>query len=109
MEIKDPNAKEWVAYVRKTVDEYIKKNPGCKMDNDAIAELTERTTLDIPLLRNSIIKLFLYTNHVKYEDVTLLVARPLDDNAFQIFNYLIVAYLSEDLIVVYCVVSYKIY
>ena len=89
MEIKDPNAKEWVAYVRKTVDEYIKKNPGCKMDNDAIAELTERTTLDIPLLRNSIIKLFLYTDHVKYEDVTLLVTRPLDDNAFQIFNYLI--------------------
>ena len=88
-EIKDPNAKEWNQYVKTTIDEYLKKNPGNRIDSDALMELTDRTAGDIPLLRNSIIKLFLYTNHVRYEDVLLMVTRPLEDNTFQIFNYLL--------------------
>lgn len=88
-EIKDPNVKEWNQYVKTTVNEYIKKNPDCRMDNDAVMELIDRTQGDIPLLRNSIIKLFLYTKHVRYEDVILMVTRPLDDNTFQLFNYLL--------------------
>lgn len=88
-EIKDPDAKEWNQYVKTTVNEYIKKNPDCRMDNDAVMELIDRTQGDIPLLRNSIIKLFLYTKHVRYEDVILMVTRPLDDNTFQLFNYLL--------------------
>ena len=89
IEIKDPDQKEWNKYVKATVDDYIKKNPGCRIDSDALLELVERTNGDIPLLRNSIIKLFLYTDHITYEDVILMVTRPLEDNAFQIFNYLI--------------------
>ena len=88
-EIKDPNANEWKAYARATVEDYIKKNPECKIDGDALVELTNRTAGDIPLLRNSVIKLFLYTNHVRYEDVLLLVTRPLEENTFQIFNLLL--------------------
>ena len=88
-EIKDPDAKEWNQYVRATVADYIKKNPNCRMDNDALIELTNRTSGDIPLLRNSVIKLFLYKEHVRYEDVILMVARPLEENAFQIFNHLL--------------------
>lgn len=88
-EIKDPDAKEWNKYVKATVDDYIKKNPGCRIDSDALLELTDRTSGDIPLLRNSIIKLFLYTNHIRYEDVILMVTRPLEDNTFQIFNFLL--------------------
>lgn len=88
-EIKDPDAKEWNQYVKATVNDYIKKNPGNRIDNDALMELVDRTQGDIPLLRNSVIKLFLYTNHVRYEDVLLLVTRPLEDNTFQLFNYLL--------------------
>ena len=85
----DPTIKEWNEYVRRTVDEYINKNPGNRIDTDAMMELVDRTAGDIPLSRNSVIKLFLYTNHVRYEDVLLLVTRPLEDNTFQIFNYLL--------------------
>ena len=88
-ELKDPDAKEWNKYVKTTIEEYIKKNPGCRIDSDALLELTDRTSGDIPLLRNSVIKLFLYTNHVRYEDVILMVTRPLEDNSFQMFNYLL--------------------
>ncbi len=88
-EIKDPDVKEWNKYVKATVDDYIKKNPGSRMDNDALLELTDRTSGDIPLLRNSVIKLFLYTDHVRYEDVILMVTRPLEDNTFQLFNFLL--------------------
>ena len=88
-EIKDLDVKEWDRYVKATVEDYIKKNPGCRIDNDALLELTQRTACDIPLLRNSIIKLFLYTDHVRYEDVILMVTRPLEENTFQIFNYLL--------------------
>lgn len=85
----DPTIKEWNEFVRKTVNEYINKNPGNRIDTDAVMELVDRTAGDIPLLRNSVIKLFLYTDHVRYEDVILLVTRPLEDNTFQMFNYLI--------------------
>ena len=88
-EIKDPDTKEWNKYVRMTLDDYIKKNPGCRIDNDAFTELVARTTGDIPLLRNSVIKLFLYTDHVTYEDVILMVVRPLEENIFLMFNYLL--------------------
>ena len=85
----DPTIKEWNDYVRKIVNDSIEKNPGSKMDSDALMELIDRTAGDIPLLKNSIIKLFLYTKHVRYEDVLLLVTRPLEDNTFQLFNYLL--------------------
>ena len=85
----DPTLKEWNDYVRKIVNDSIEKNPGSKMDSDALMELIDRTAGDIPLLKNSIIKLFLYTKHVRYEDVLLLVTRPLEDNTFQLFNYLL--------------------
>ena len=85
----DPTIKEWNDYVRKVVNDSIEKNPGSKMDSDALMELIDRTAGDIPLLKNSIIKLFLYTKHVRYEDVLLLVTRPLEDNTFQLFNYLL--------------------
>ena len=88
-EIKDPDTKEWDQYVKATVNDYIKKNPGNRMDSDALLELTARTAGDIPLLRNSVIKLFLYTDHVTYEDVILMVTRPLEENTFQIFNFLL--------------------
>ena len=88
-EIKEPTVKEWGMYVKSYVAKIIEKNPNFRMDSDAVQELADRTVGDIPLLRNSVTKLFLYTEHVRYEDVLLMVARPLEDRNFQIFNFLL--------------------
>ena len=88
-EIKEPTVKEWGLYVKAYVTKHIEKNPQYRMDSDAIQELADRTVGDVPLLRNSVTKLFLYTEHVRYEDVLLMVARPLEDRNFQIFNFLL--------------------
>lgn len=88
-EIQDPDVKEWGKHVKETVFKYFEKYPHCKMDMDALNELSARTTGDIPLLRNSIIKLFLYKEHVTYDDVVLMVAKPLEENTFALFNYLL--------------------
>ena len=88
-EIKEPTVKEWGMYVKSYIAKIIEKNPQFRMDSDAVQELADRTAGDIPLLRNSVTKLFLYTEHVRYEDVLLMVARPLEDRSFQIFNFLL--------------------
>ena len=83
--IPDPDANSWVEGVKK----YTRENLGMKIDNDAIYELANRTAGDVALLQNSAIKLSLYTDHVTFEDVVKMVARPLEENTFQIFNFLI--------------------
>lgn len=89
IEVKDPDQKTWNQYVNEKVMGIINKNPGYRIDRDALEELTVRTAGDIPLFKNSITKLFLYTDHIKYEDVCLLVTKPLEDNVYQMFNYLL--------------------
>ena len=83
--IADPDAKDWVQGVRSYCLDKAKLN----IDNDAISELAERTACDVALLQNSVIKLSLYKDHITYEDVCLMVSRPLEDNSFQLFNYLL--------------------
>ena len=89
IEVKDPDQKTWSQYVNEKVVALVNKNPGYSIDRDALEELTNRTSGDIPLFKNSITKLFLYTNHIKYEDVCLMVTKPLEENIYQIFNYLL--------------------
>lgn len=84
VQIVDPGVEEWKEYVKK----YCKENLGMKIDNDALEELTNRTSGDVALLQNNAKKLALYKEHIRYEDVVLMVARPLEDNSFLIFNYL---------------------
>lgn len=83
--IKEPTAQEWNEVVKK----YCAEKLGVKIDYDAIKELTIRTNGDYGLLSNSGKKLALYTDHVTLQDVVLMVARPLEDNSFQMFNYLL--------------------
>lgn len=85
IEIPDLDQSGWKEGVKK----YCVENLKLKIDQDALIELADRTAGDVALLQNSANKLALYTDHIKYEDVVLMVTRPLDDNAFQIFNYLI--------------------
>lgn len=84
VQITDPDEKGWNEYVKTFVSK-----KGITIDRDAIMELANRTDGDVGLFLNSIQVLTLYTNHIRYKDVCLLVSRPLEDNTFQIFNLLL--------------------
>lgn len=85
LEIMDPKEEEWPVIVKK----YIEGSLGVKIRQDAVHELAERTTGDMALLITSAQKLALYTDEITYDDVVLMVARPLEANAFAMFDYLI--------------------
>ncbi|MCQ2814706.1 MAG: DNA polymerase III subunit delta [Bacilli bacterium] len=85
MQVAEPDEKNWLDYVKS----YIKDKLQVQIDNDAMLELADRTQGDIALFKNNAIKLSLYTNHITYDDINLMVPRVLEDNAFQIFNYLL--------------------
>ncbi|MCR5184517.1 MAG: DNA polymerase III subunit delta [Bacilli bacterium] len=85
VEIPDLDQNGWKDGVKR----YCLENAKIKINNDALNELAERTAGDVALLQTSVAKLALYTDHITYEDVILMVNRPLEDNTFLIFNYLI--------------------
>lgn len=86
--IEDPDERTWKEGVRK----YCIDNLHMNIDLDAINELADRTTNDVALLQNSAQKLSLFKDHITYDDVVLMVTRPLEDNSFLLFNLL----LNED-------------
>ena len=82
----EPKESQWF----EVVAHYFKEKwPETKIDSDAVNELARRTEGDYASLFNNGSKLALYTNHIRYEDVTLMVTRPLEENAFLLFNYLL--------------------
>lgn len=83
-EIKDPTPEEWHSAVKRYINEKLK----VEIDSDALEELTNRTSGDMISFQNNAKKLALYTNHITYDDVALMVTRPLEDNTFLIFNHL---------------------
>lgn len=85
MQIADPDVKTWSDYVT----HYCKETLKLDIEYDALIELSNRTEGDVSLFQNNAKKLALYSNKITLDDVKLLVARPLEDNAFQLFNYLI--------------------
>ena len=85
VEIPDLDQNGWKDGVRR----YCLENAHLKIDKDALNELAERTAGDVALLQTSVAKLSLYSDHITYEDVVLMVTRPLEDNTFLIFNHLI--------------------
>ena len=84
VQITDPDEKGWNEYVRAYVDK-----KGIVIDKDALMELANRTDGDVGLFINAMQTLTLYTDHIRYKDVTKMVARPLEDNTFLIFNLLL--------------------
>lgn len=84
IQIVDPDEKGWNEYVRA----YLAKKE-IVIDRDAIMELAERTSGDVSLFQNSVQILTLYTDHIRYKDVILMINKPLEDNAFLIFNLLV--------------------
>ena len=84
--LNEPKENEW----QQVVAHYFKEKwPETTIDSDAIYELARRTEGDYASLFNNGSKLALYTNHIRFEDVTSMVTRPLEENAFLLFNYLI--------------------
>lgn len=85
IEIVDPTIDEWNGYVKKYCYEVKKMN----IDFDALIELGDRTTGDVALFQNNVDKLLLYKEHISLNDVKLLVSRPLEEDTFLMFNYLL--------------------
>jgi len=84
--LNEPKENEW----HQVVAHYFKEKwPDTIIDSDAIYELARRTEGDYASLFNNGSKLALYTNHIRFDDVTLMVTRPLEENAYLLFNYLI--------------------
>ena len=84
VEIADPDEKSFLEYVKSYCLKY-----KINIDRDAIQELASRTDGDVALFKNSIEKLTLYTDHIRYKDVVLMVTRQLEDQSFLLSNYLI--------------------
>lgn len=78
------NKKDWNAYIYK----YFKDNLGIEIDSDAVNELSLRVNGDLNTFINEANKLALFSDHIRYEDVCQLVNKPLEENAFDLFNYL---------------------
>ena len=75
---------QWLEYVYSLI-----KKSGAEIDKDAANELAKRTAGDVALLRNTVNKLILYTSHITYADINLMVEKPLEENIFLIYNNLI--------------------
>jgi DNA polymerase III delta subunit len=79
----EPKENEW----HQVVAHYFKEKwPNNTIDSDAIYELARRTEGDYASLFNNGSKLALYTDHITFADVVLMVTRPLEENAFLLFN-----------------------
>lgn len=84
VQIVDPDERGWNDYVKA----YLAKH-NVVIDKDAVMELSERTSGDVAMFQNCVQVLTLYTDHIRYKDVILMVNKPLEDNAFLIFNLLL--------------------
>ena len=74
---------EWPIYIRK----YFKER-NVEIDPAAVDELALRVDGDLMRFVNEAEKLCLYKDHLSLTDITLMVAKPLEDDAFQITNAL---------------------
>ena len=84
--ITEPKENQW----HEVVAHYFKEKwPDVTIDYDAVQELARRTEGDYASLFNNGTKLALYTDHIHFDDVTLMVTRPLEENSFLLFNYLL--------------------
>lgn len=95
MSLESVSEGKWKEYVQAYIDKY-----NINIDVDALNELAKRTEADFALFRNSMDKLTLYTDHITYNDINLMVLKPLEENVFLIYNSLINK-KSDDAIKIY--------
>ncbi len=64
------------------------KDRGVNIDQDALDELILRVNNDLNRFINEANKLILYKNNLSIMDITLMVSKPIEDNAFEMSNAL---------------------
>ena len=74
---------QWPLYIKKYF-----KNKNVEITNEAVEELSNRVDGDLTRFINEAEKLCLYKNSIVLSDVALMVAKPLEDDAFQMSNAL---------------------
>ncbi len=85
IEVKDLNKDDFYSYAK----DYFATKLKVSITQDALKELCARVGNDFACFKNNAHKLALYTNSITFNDVCKMVARPLEENTFQIFNYLL--------------------
>lgn len=80
----DLSKDDWTKYAKKYFNDR-----EIQIDEDALNELVFRVNGDLNRFINEADKLCLYKNNIKLVDVVLLVAKPLEDNAFEMSNALL--------------------
>lgn len=79
----DISKDEWPIYVKKYFTE-----KGVKISPDAIKELVTRCDNDLTRFINEANKLCLYKDNISLLDITLMVAKPIEDDVFRLVNAL---------------------
>lgn len=74
---------DWIKYAN---TKFEKAN--IKITQDAINELISRSEHNLDKFENEFNKLILYKDNLKIDDIKLLVTEPLEENSFQVLNYL---------------------
>lgn len=82
--INEPTKEEFSLYISR----YFKEKLGVNISNEAVKELAIRINGDLTNFQNNAKKLALYSSNITYDDVCLMVNRPLEENAYLIFNHL---------------------
>ncbi len=80
----DLKKEDWPVYARKYFTER-----NVAITNDALNELVKRVDGDLNRFINEANKLALYKNNLNLIDITMMVAKPLEDDAFQMCNALL--------------------
>lgn len=84
IEAKEITKEEWPRFIQ----QYFQKM-NVNIDPDATAELALRVEEDAMRFVNEAKKLALYTDHITYDDIQTMIARPLEENAFLIYDCLL--------------------
>lgn len=84
IEAKEITKEEWPRFIQ----QYFQKM-NVNIDPDATAELALRVEGDAMRFVNEAKKLALYTDHITYDDIQTMIARPLEENAFLIYDCLL--------------------
>ena len=84
IECNNISKEDWPKYVKKYFNDR-----AIEIDNDAVEELVIRVDGDLTRFLNEGAKLCSYSNHIKAFDITLMVAKPIEDDVFQLSNALL--------------------
>lgn len=84
IECNNISKEDWPRYVKKYFNDR-----GVQIDDDAVNELVSRVDGDLTRFLNEGSKLTSYSDHITAFDITLMVAKPIEDDVFKLSNALL--------------------